>query len=56
MACPESRREGAFFDALRSAVRYELDARMLILSDSAGVRAVFQAAEEERSAPARRAD
>ena len=56
MACPESRREAAFFDALLSAVRYELDARMLILSDSAGVRAVFQAAEEERSAPARRAD
>ena len=34
---------------LRSAVRYELDAKMLILSDSIGVRAVFQAAEEDQN-------
>ena len=56
MTCPEARREAAFFAVLRSAVRYELDAKMLILSDSAGVRAVFQAAEEEPAAPTRRAD
>ena len=43
MTCPEAQRERAFFAMLRSAVRYELDAKMLILSDSIGVRAVFQA-------------
>lgn len=47
MTCPEAQREQAFFAMLRSAVRYELDAKMLLLSDSAGVRAVFQAAEQE---------
>lgn len=34
MTCPEAQRERAFFAMLRSAVRYELDAKMLILSDS----------------------
>jgi len=48
MTCPEAQREQAFFAMLRSAVRYELDAKMLILSDSTGVRAVFQAGEEKR--------
>jgi len=43
MTCPEARREAAFFAMLHSAVRYELDAKMLILSDSVGVRAVFEA-------------
>lgn len=46
MTCPEARREQEFFAMLRGAVRYELDAKMLILSDSTGVRAVFQAAEK----------
>ena len=49
MTCPEAQRERAFFAMLRSAVRYELDAKMLILSDSIGVRAVFQAAEEDQN-------
>lgn len=49
MACPDAGREAAFFAMLRSVVRYELDAKMLILSDSAGVRAVFEAdADEQR--------
>ena len=51
MACPELQREQAFFAMLRSAVRYELDAKMLILSDSTGVRAVFQAAEQTPNYP-----
>ena len=49
MTCPEAQRERAFFAMLRSAVRYELDAKMLILSDSIGVRAVFQATEEDQN-------
>lgn len=48
MTCPEARREQAFFTMLRSAVRYELDAKMLILSDSIGIRAVFQADNTEQ--------
>jgi len=42
MACDDAT-EGLFLRAVQEAVRYELDARMLILSDSSGVRAVFQA-------------
>jgi len=49
MTCPEAQRERAFFAMLRSAVRYELDAKMLILSERIGVRAVFQAAEEDQN-------
>lgn len=56
MTCPEAQREQAFFAVLRSAVRYELDAKMLILSDSAGVRAVFQAAEENHGTKDQRID
>ena len=48
MTCPEARREQAFFTMLRSTVRYELDAKMLILSDSIGIRAVFQAGNTEQ--------
>lgn len=56
MTCPKAQREQAFFAVLRSAVRYELDAKMLILSDSAGVRAVFQAAEENHGTKDQRID
>ena len=47
MACPDAGTESSFLEMLRSTVRYELDAKMLILSDSIGVRAIFQAAGTE---------
>lgn len=50
-ACPDAEREEAFLDMLRQAFRYELDARMLILSDSLRVRAVFEAADATPDAP-----
>lgn len=47
MSCPEAEREAAFLKMLHATVRYELDAKMLVLSDSVGVRAIFQARESE---------
>ena len=47
MTCPDAKTEAAFLEMLRSTVRYELDAKMLILSDSVGVRAIFQAGTEK---------
>lgn len=46
MTCPQAAREAEFLEVLRNTVRYELDAKMLILSDSVGVRAIFQAGSE----------
>lgn len=50
MACHDDGVENGFFRALREATRYELDAKMLILSTGEEVRAILQATEEPENA------
>jgi heat shock protein HslJ len=45
MSCPQLAVESAYLTMLQQVIRYEMDAKMLILSDSLRVRAVFEASQ-----------
>jgi heat shock protein HslJ len=45
MSCPQQTVENAYLAMIQQTIRYEMDAKMLILSDSSRVRAVFEASQ-----------